>query len=177
MKGLFLFILFSTSTFADYSWYGHQLKLPFPTSWYANEKKRKSPKDPLVFFEKGAAPRIAATLYHTNYDLFPKDYSAFTDRFLKSKKAWIEKESANLLGEIVTKLPKSRSDTFSYQFSFANNQGTFIETGLYGRCGDIGYTLKAILPQQKWEGKVGSEIIEFMSSQNPCIGETLKKTP
>lgn len=74
MKGLLLFILFSTSTFAEYAWYGTQLNLPFPQTWYANAKKRKSPKDPLVFFEKGPSPRIAATLYHTNYDLLPKDY-------------------------------------------------------------------------------------------------------
>lgn len=168
MKGLLLLILFSFPTFADYSWYGMKLNLPFPEAWYANAKKRKQAKDPMVFFEKGANPRVAATLYHTKLDLFPKDYSAFTDQFLKSKMAWIEKESASLLGKIVTKLPKSRKDTFSYSFSFANNRGTFMEVGLFGRCKDIGYTLKAILPQSKWEGAEGKKIIEFMEVENPC---------
>lgn len=175
MKGFLLFILLSTSTFAEYAWYGKQLNLPFPQSWYANKEKRKSKKDPLVFFEKGQAPRIAATLYHTNYDLLPKDYSAFTEDFLKSKNAWMKKESANLLGKIVTKLPKSLKDTFSYQFSFANNRGTFMEVGLFGRCDDLGYSLKVILPQQKWENKTGSEIIDFIRTENPCLPQIKKK--
>lgn len=86
----------------------------------------------------------------------------------------MEKESASPLGKIVTKLLKSRKDTFSYRFSFANKRGTFMEVGLFGRCGDIGYTLKAILPQVKWDSKVGSEIIDFMSVENPCINKSNK---
>ncbi len=168
MKALLLLIFFCQSTFAEYAWYGLDLNLPFPQDWYANKKKRKDPKDPLVFFGKGASPRVAATLYHTNYDLLPKDYSAFTDQFLKSKKAWMKKESANLLGKIVTKLPKSPKEPFSYRFSFANKRGVFMEVGLYARCGDKGMTLKAILPQSKWETPEAKKIIDFMEVESPC---------
>lgn len=176
-----LLILFLASTFvfskdvskaSTYSWYGLKVKLPFPNEWLVNQAKRKDKKDPLVFFEPNTSPRIAAGLYHTNYDLDPVDYSAFREGFLKEKKAWLKKQSAELVGEIVLKAPKSRGGAFRYEMTFKRLEGSFREIGLFMKCRqgpqEKSFTLKAMLPETRWQSPKAKEILTFFSSASPC---------
>lgn len=155
----------------SYQWFGVKLNLPFAKSWLVNKAKRKADKDPLVFFEPNSTPRIAAGLYHTNYDLNLKDYSAFQATFLKSKKAWLKKQSADLIGEIVYKSPKTRGGVFSYEMTFKRLDGSFKEIGLFRRCQGKSFTLKAMLPESRWSTQEAKEIISFFNKEDPCVAK------
>lgn len=182
-KNLFWTFLILTLSFTSgtalgatsYKWFGLNLNLPFPKKWVANKKARKKSKDPYVFFEDVESPRIAGTLYHTNYDLNPKDYSAFETTFLKSKMKWLKKEDSALLGKIITNPPKSQGGAFSYEFSFRGTRGIFKEVGVYRRCKQKSFTLKAILPKSKWDTKQGKEIQDYILFSDPCPSHTPKK--
>lgn len=165
---LLTFITIANSADDSYNWYGLKLQLPFSKKWLANEKARKNTRDPLVFFEKDKSPRIAGTLYHTNYDLNPKDYSAFEETFLKSKMEWLKKENSALEGKIITNSPESRGGKFSYQMTFNGTRGIFKEVGLFQRCQEKSFTLKVMIPKEKWDTKKGKEIIDFVLFKSPC---------
>lgn len=168
------FILFLTLSFSanaesfSYSWFNKNLTLPFPKEWVANKDKRKQSRDPYVFFEKSGAPRISATLYHTNFELNPKDYSAFQDQLLKSKMKWIKKQESSLIGKIETNPLKSGNNGLSYRFAFKGPRGTFREVGQFRHCSNVSFTLKALVPQEKWDSEKGKEIQNFLMYEDPC---------
>lgn len=166
-----LFTFFFTTpvqAYESWDWNGLKLQLPFPKNWLANEKVREKKKDPLVFFEPSKSPRITATLYHTFYELNPKDYSAFKDQFLKSKIKWLKKNKADMIGDIIFNPPKSQDSSFQYELTFKNQMGKFKEFGQFRRCKEIGFTLKALIPQEKWSQGNALEIMKFFSNSNPC---------
>lgn len=171
---LFTLLFFSASSWSssiktnEYSWFGVKLKLPFDKSWLVNGDKRKDAKDPLIFFEPNSTPRIAAGLYHTNYDLNPKDYSAFREELLKSKKAWLKKHSADLIGEIIFKSPKVRGGLFFYEMTFKRLDGKFKEVVIFRRCKDKSFTLKTMLPEDRWGTQEAKNILDFFNEGDPC---------